>query len=95
MLASRALCTLLAFVTVAGCSSEQTPERVPTRPVMNWSADLTQPESFYDAPYPSDLRLVDGKPDLRGFRNVASNVSVNNILEVASDRPGFPVVPVA
>lgn len=56
-------------------------------------ADLAAPESFYDLPYPCDLRLDGaGRPDLRGFPFPRDNGIVRPVWEAASRRPGFPVV---
>ena len=38
------------------------------RVVFDFGADLSTPERFWDAPYPSDLRLDgEGRPDRRGM----------------------------
>lgn len=69
----------------------------PAALVFDLDADLTTPEHFYDLPYPSDLRLgANGAPDLRGFPS-PPNVRglVTGLLEIAQDRRGFPVLPVA
>ncbi|MCC6646906.1 MAG: hypothetical protein IT374_15200 [Polyangiaceae bacterium] len=58
--------------------------------------DLSTEEHFYDAPYPSDLRLTAaGTIDARGFPNPASLVMVEGLRPVAAEHVGFPVVPVA
>jgi hypothetical protein len=68
----------------------------PTQAFFDFSADLTAPEHFYDLPYPSDLRLDDaGHPDLRGFPNPKNVALVSGLVNVASQHPGFPVLPVA
>jgi len=54
-----------------------------------------QPGRFFDAPYPSDLRLgASGGPDLANFPNPQSNPLVAGLLATAAQRGGFPVVPV-
>ena len=64
-------------------------------------ADLTDPARFWALPYPSDLRLgapgawARPGPDLRGFPNPRDNEYVRHAKEIAGDRPGFPVVPIA
>ena len=63
--------------------------------VLDFAADLGQPASFYDFPYPSDLRLTDkGTPDLTGlpFPNVLPSIPA--LVTAAMEHPGFPVVPV-
>jgi hypothetical protein len=52
-------------------------------------------DTFWDFPFPSDLRLKDGKPDLDGFPNKRNLPVVNDLLSSARDRHGFPVMPVA
>lgn len=65
--------------------------------VFDLEADLTQPAHFYDLPYPSDLRLTaSNTPDLRGFPFAANaRAVVAGLLEIAQQRPRFPVIPVA
>ncbi|MGE0788674.1 MAG: hypothetical protein AB7S26_23585 [Sandaracinaceae bacterium] len=62
-----------------------------------WIVDFASPhdtrETFFDAPFPSDLRLVDGRPDLTGYPNPGVRI-VSDLLPVAQDRPGWPVIPV-
>ena len=54
----------------------------------------TGPGSFFDLPYPSDLRrTADGAPDLTGYPN-PSNKLTTGLLATAAQRKGFPVVPV-
>jgi hypothetical protein len=48
-------------------------------------------DHFFDAPYPSDLRLVNGKPDVAGWPTNGSPLA-QGLIAVAGDRPGFPVV---
>ncbi|HEX5063395.1 MAG TPA: hypothetical protein VFV99_28660 [Kofleriaceae bacterium] len=53
-------------------------------------------ETFWDLPFPSDLRLTsDGRPDLAGFPNQRNLPVVNDLLSVARERRGFPVMPIA
>lgn len=59
------------------------------------SGRLDTTETFFDFPFPSDLRLSpDGKPDLAGWPNPRVSV-IDKLLPAAEDRPGWPVVPVA
>lgn len=59
-------------------------------------ADLTQSASFWDFPYPSDLRLLpSGAPDVSGFPNDLSLGVVSGLKSVVGMRTGFPMVPVA
>ncbi len=88
-----------ALLGVACGSDDETPGAAgpaATQAFFDFSADLTAPEHFYDLPYPSDLRLDDaGHPDLRGFPNPKNVALVSGLVNVASQHPGFPVLPVA
>ena len=73
-----------------------------TRALFDLDADLTDPRHFFAFPYPSDLRLLPSPgpfsrpgPDLRGFPNPRDNDYLRAFLRTPSERPGFPVVPVA
>lgn len=51
---------------------------------------------FFDAPYPSDLRLTaEGTPDLAKFPNPMLLSIVRDFVAIAGQRKGFPVLPVA
>lgn len=51
-------------------------------------------DTFFDFPFPSDLRLrPDGTPDLTGYPNPRVG-TIDDLLTVAEDRPGWPTVPV-
>ncbi len=64
--------------------------------VFDPEADLTNPENFYQLPYPNDLRLdAEGRPDLRGFPNPAQAPPVVGLVANASQNLGFSVIPVA
>lgn len=67
-----------------------------TSAVFDLGADLAKPESFYDFPYPSDLRLTDkGTPDLTGLPFPSVLPAIPALVTAAMEHPGFPVVPVA
>ncbi|RZO52743.1 MAG: hypothetical protein EVA89_31050 [Sandaracinaceae bacterium] len=56
--------------------------------------DVDTQETFFSFPFPSDLRLsADGTPDLTGYPNPRVAI-VDNLLPLAQDRPGWPVIPV-
>ncbi|MFO0760472.1 MAG: hypothetical protein U0359_28585 [Byssovorax sp.] len=62
----------------------------------DFAADLSQPASFYDQPYPSDLRLTaKGTPDLAGIPYPTVVATFPGIRDTAMLHPGFPVIPVA
>ncbi|MEC7525662.1 MAG: hypothetical protein VYE22_37615 [Myxococcota bacterium] len=56
--------------------------------------DVNTQETFFEFPFPSDLRLAeDGTPDLTGYPNPRVAI-VDNLLPIAQDRPGWPTIPV-
>ncbi len=60
------------------------------------AANLAIQSSFYDLPYPSDLRLnAKGGPDLTGFPFPGTYDVFDGVRRVAMDGKGFPVIPVA
>ena len=53
------------------------------------------PDTFYDLPYPNNLRLdASGRPKLAGFPNPDSRKGVTDILAIAGDRQAFSVIPI-
>ncbi len=87
----------LAFglLCVSGCSTNAASPKA-TIAAFDLSADLSKPEAFYDAPYPSDLRLTpQGTPDLTGLPFPSFVDVLDGLRKVAMEHPGFPVVPVA
>ncbi len=53
-------------------------------------------EDFFGFPFPSDLRLEDdGTPDLTGYPNPRRADVLNDLLPIADERAGWPVIPVA
>lgn len=88
-----------------GCSSpDPTPTPTPTTlPAdsgtlisFDLAANLAKQSSFYDLPYPSDLRLNEkGGPDLTGFPFPGLYEVFDGVRKVAMDEKGFPVIPVA
>ena len=54
-------------------------------------ADLSRENSFYNLPYPNDLRLnPDGSPDLSGLPTPDNDIFAQNLKSIASSSPGFP-----
>jgi hypothetical protein len=87
---------LIAALAAACTSTESVSGPSGTYAVMDLGADLAQPASFYDFPYPSDLRLdASGAPDLRGFPGAAAVPMVADLQMRAGLRKAFPVLPVA
>ena len=59
-------------------------------------ADLTNQDSFWSMPYPSDLRLTpQGTPDLTGFPNNLEESILDGLKQVGMQRAGFPQMPAA
>ncbi|HTJ81625.1 MAG TPA: hypothetical protein VL400_07860, partial [Polyangiaceae bacterium] len=90
----------LVSSTILGCGDSGTttggPPDTSVKLVFDLAADLHDAAHFYDAPYPSDLRLdADGHPDLAGFPNPSSVATVTGLATEAEANPGFPVIPVA
>lgn len=53
-------------------------------------------ETYWDLPFPSDLRLTaDGRPDLEGFPNPRALPVLEALRSVARERAGYPVMPIA
>ena len=64
--------------------------------VFDASADLQSSDHFFDFPYPSDLRLTaSGAPDLTGIANPTMTPIFEGLRQIAMDRVGFPLMPVA
>ncbi|MDB4952490.1 MAG: hypothetical protein JWO36_59 [Myxococcales bacterium] len=84
--------SLMFVVSFLGCTSSQ-----PQGPTVAF--DLTSKldkTTYWDLPFPSDLRLTsDGKPDLASFPNKRHLPVVEDLLSAASERAGFPVMPIA
>lgn len=96
----RSLFLFASSLVLTACSSPEKDAAPPveegTQIVMQLGSDLSQPESFYDFPYPSDLRLSsDGTPDLRGFPNEKKIPMIESLRGIAVERSGFPTMPVA
>ena len=93
---NRAIWIAAAALLLVGCSDDDAAAPAPTTSLFDISSDLSTEARFLDHPYPSDLRLSDqGTPDLSGFINPGDNPLLTGLLEIAAERPGFPVVPVA
>lgn len=103
----RAVCGVLAsaaFLLACGDDASDGPsggelsaEAVPgTALVFDIGAEIEDPDSFFDMPWPSDLRRTsDGRPRLEGYPGAAGNGVVSPVLRAAAQRRGFPVNPAA
>jgi hypothetical protein len=93
-----ALLVGLTLPLPVGCSSSSqgTPGPTGTTVLFNASADFTSSAHFFDFPWPSDLRLAaDGTPDLSGIANPTLSQVFAGLLQIAQQRKGYPVLPVA
>jgi hypothetical protein len=93
---------LTACALTSACSSKpKDPTPVPPAPTGTTSAfeldeDLGSSGTFWDFPIPSDLRLsAAGTPDLTGYPNPQRVDLVKNLLVIAQERKGWPMVPTA
>jgi hypothetical protein len=76
------------------CGNGQEPE--PVAAVAGTKLLFELEGSFFDFPYPSDLRLdQQGRPELSGFPNPKAISAVDGLKRIAGERRGFPVLPVA
>jgi hypothetical protein len=83
----------LAFVTTwAGCGDDG-----PTRTAyFDLAGSIATPATFWNLPFPSDLRLdASGAPDLTGFPNKRNVPILTSLMSVIPERRGFPVMPTA
>jgi len=93
-----ALACSLSLFALASCGDDDAPPAPPaagpTRAIVDTDVDLATAATFYDFPYPSDLRLTDrGTPDLRGVPVSSRSSIIEGLVAVAGEHPGFPVVP--
>ena len=66
-----------------------------TAPFFELGGDKSTRKTFFDFPFPSDLRVSgDGTPDLEGYP-VRDTKLFTDLVALASETPGFPVMPVA
>ncbi len=82
----------IALVSLAGCTDDSASDDTV-------AFDLDGPlagTTYWELPFPSDLRLTaEGRPDLAGFPNRRNLPVLTDLLSVASERSGFPVMPTA
>lgn len=98
----RALALLLAALASpvalpVGCASKDAASaETGTLVDFNLDADFSNPEAFYEFPYPSDLRLgPKGGPIGAGFPNPKNKAVIRSVKATIEDHPGFPLVPTA
>lgn len=87
---------LLGLLAIGCGSSGDSGGAHGTTVLFDLGADLSQADSYYDVPFPSDLRLTpEGTPDVSGFPNPLDKDIVTGLKHIAGQRPGFSTVPVA
>jgi hypothetical protein len=88
----RAVPAVLALVAITGCGGDDGDGAATV------AFDLAGPleaETYWDLPFPSDLRLTAaGTPDVAGYPNKRAIALITDPLRVAANRRGFPVMPV-
>lgn len=88
--------SLLLLVLSLACSADPHAEPRGATSYFEPDADFTRPVSFYDFPFPSDLRFDSaGHPDLRGLPLPPKQTLVSDLQRIAQQRKGFPVIAVA
>lgn len=92
------LLSLVALVAgpVSCSSSTPAPAAAPTLAAFDLHADLAKGNTFWDFPYPSDLRVTArGAPDTAGFPSIGNASLVADFGALIAAKKGFPVIPVA
>jgi hypothetical protein len=85
----------LAFVLLAVTPLWACTDETPPTVAFDLDGELAG-DTYWDVPFPSDLRLTaDGRPDLDGFPNKRNLPVVSDLLSAAKGRHGFPVMPIA
>jgi len=85
-------------VFVTGCSSSDggTNTETGTLVAFDLASDFTNPEAFFEFPYPSNLRLgPGGGPIGAAFPNPKNKAVLRTVKATIDDHPGFPQLPVA
>jgi hypothetical protein len=91
------LLALASSPVTQACSSSSSPGGTTGTTVMfDASADFTSTDHFFDFPWPSDLRLSPaGTPDMTGIANPTLSQVFEGLRQIAEQRNGYPMVPVA
>jgi hypothetical protein len=83
---------LLGSTLLAACGDEAP---APTA-VFDLERSLAEPETFWNFPFPSDLRVApSGAPDLSGFPNPRDVPILASLISVVDARRGWPTMPIA
>jgi hypothetical protein len=91
------LTALVATAALAsGCGDDDAPQPATPDVYFDLGATYDTAATFWDAPFPSDLRVnADGTLDLVGFPNTRDVPLVEDLLESARLRVGAPQMPIA
>lgn len=85
-------CLLLVVLGAVACGDDAPANTV----YFELDGSLAEPGTFWDLPFPSDLRLAaSGAPDLTGFPNPRDVPILNALLATVEHRRGWPVMPAA
>ena len=90
------LVSVLALLALpAACGDNSGGDTDGTRALFDLASTHDTPASFWDTPFPSDLRLAaSGAPDLTGFYTKGEGTVGEVLVEAAGRRRGFPQIPV-
>ena len=81
------------FVLAAGCGGDDQPG---STAYFDLQGSISEPATFWNFPFPSDLRLAaSGAPDLTGFPNPRNVPILNALISVVGERRGWPTMPAA
>ena len=86
--------SLIALVLVlAACGGDDAPARTA---YFELDGSIATPATFWDLPFPSDLRLAaNGAPDMTGFPNPRDVPILRALISVVDERRGWPTMPTA
>tara|TARA_R110002096_G_scaffold44526_13_gene120485 strand:- start:58890 stop:60917 length:2028 start_codon:yes stop_codon:yes gene_type:complete len=81
----------MVFVSVflLACGSSDTEPDKGTMVVFDLAAATSEQGHFYDVPFPSDARLIDGRPDLAGYPNPGNIKLLSDLVPLGEGREGF------
>lgn len=86
-------CAAVLWVVLFGCGDN---ESASTRALFDLSSSHDTPATFWDMPFPADVRLDEtGSPDMTGFYTKGPNTIGEVLVETIAHRRGFPQNPVA
>ena len=68
----------------------------PAESLFELDGPIDTSETFFDLPWPSDLRLnPDGTPDMTGYPAITGVELVDGLIAIVGERQAFPMIPVA